>query len=102
MADEHPVTPHAGPTLDAEGQLTYVGDDGRRYVVGLPPEVDDARIDRLMEGLRSGSKVFQQIEELCRHWLAMVQSPDLDQRAALLLLLTTLETALEDSDHQPC
>ncbi|MFM7268638.1 MAG: hypothetical protein ACKOZT_08650 [Cyanobium sp.] len=98
MADEHPVTPHAGPTLDAEGQLTYVGDDGRRYVVGLPPEVDDARIDRLMEGLRSGSKVFQQIQELCHRWLSLVQSPDLDQRAALVLLLTTLETALETGD----
>ena len=28
--EDKPITPHAGPTLDAEGQLTYIGDDGRR------------------------------------------------------------------------
>ncbi len=98
MADEDPITPHAGPTLDAKGQLTYIGDDGRRYVVGLPPDSDDAGIERLMEALRSGSKVLLQIQELCHRWLALVQSPDLDKRAALVLLLTTLETALEPGD----
>jgi hypothetical protein len=36
--DDQPITPHAGPTVDAEGNLTYIGDDGRRYVVALPPE----------------------------------------------------------------
>jgi len=97
MTEEHPITPHAGPTLDGEGQLSYVGDDGRRYVMGQPPDSDDAGSDRLMDGLRSGSMLFHQIEGLCRQWLAMVQTPELDQRAALVLLLTTLETTLEQA-----
>jgi hypothetical protein len=37
--DNQPITPHAGPTLDAEGNLTYIGEDGRRYVVAPPPEL---------------------------------------------------------------
>jgi hypothetical protein len=36
MADS-PITPHATPRHDAQGRLTYVGEDGRRYVVGAPP-----------------------------------------------------------------
>jgi hypothetical protein len=32
-----PITPHATPRLDDEGRLTYVGEDGRRYVVAVPP-----------------------------------------------------------------
>jgi hypothetical protein len=35
--DTTPVTPHATPSIDAEGTLSYVGDDGRRYVVAPPP-----------------------------------------------------------------
>ena len=54
MADEQPITPHAGPTLDSLGQLTYVGDDGRRYVVGLPPDADEDSLERVMDQLRSG------------------------------------------------
>jgi hypothetical protein len=96
MAEEMPITPHAGPILNAEGQLTYVGDDGRRYVVGLPPDCDEARLERLMATLRGGNSLFQQIERLCHRWIGTVQGDDLDQRAALVLLLTTLETALED------
>ena len=96
MADETPITPHAGPTLNAEGQLTYIGDDGRRYVVGIPPDCDDAKLERLMASLRGGNGLFQQIEALCHRWIGAVQGADLDQRAALVLLLTTLETALED------
>lgn len=37
-ADPTPVTPHATPSIDAAGTLSYVGDDGRRYVVAAPPE----------------------------------------------------------------
>lgn len=96
MADEMPVTPHAGPTLHADGQLSYVGDDGRRYVVGLPPDCDEARLERLMATLRQGNGLFQQIETLCHRWIESVNGPDLERRAALVLLLTTLETALED------
>ena len=96
MAEHQPITPHAGPTLDADGQLTYIGDDGRRYVVGLPPEADEASLERVMANLRQGNELFRQIEELCHQWIARVRSKDLDQRAALVLLLTTLETSLED------
>ena len=39
-----PITPHATPMLDDQGQLTYVGDDGRRYVVGLPPEAVEVQM----------------------------------------------------------
>ncbi|MEB3321209.1 MAG: hypothetical protein VKI81_00105 [Synechococcaceae cyanobacterium] len=95
--EEQPVTPHAGPTLDGEGRLTYVGDDGRRYVVGLPAEIDEASVERVMTMLRGGSELFGRIEALCHRWIARVRSPDLDGRAALVLLLTTLETALEET-----
>jgi hypothetical protein len=97
--EEQPITPHAGPTLDADGNLTYVGDDGRRYVVGLPPEIDEDSVEKVMTLLRSGSGLFQQIEALCHRWIGEVSGSDLDARAALVLLLTTLETALED--HYP-
>ena len=39
--EEQPITPHAGPIFDAEGNLTYVGDDGRRYVVAAMPDADE-------------------------------------------------------------
>ena len=94
--EEQPITPHAGPTLDAEGNLTYVGDDGRRYVVGLPPDVDEDNVEKVMTLLRGGTALFQQIEALCHRWISEVSGSELDQRAALVLLLTTLETAMED------
>ena len=98
MAEEQPITPHAGPTLDSKGQLTYVGDDGRRYVVGLPPDTDGEGIERVMGDLRDGHHLLLRIEALCQQWLDMVHSPDLDRRAALMLLLTTLETSLDDTE----
>jgi hypothetical protein len=98
MAEEQPITPHAGPTLDSEGQLTYVGDDGRRYVVGLPPDTDGEGIERVMGDLRHGQDLLLRIEALCRQWINTVHSSDLDHRSALVLLLTTLETSLEDLD----
>lgn len=101
MADEMPITPHAGPTLNAEGQLTYIGDDGRRYVVGIPPDCDEARLERLMANLRGANHLFQRIETLCHQWIQAVTGADLDQPAALVLLLTTLETALEDVYPEP-
>ena len=97
-----PVTPHAAPIVDGQGRLTYVGDDGRRYVVGLPPELDEQSVERLMEALRGGVGLFQQIEQLSRRWLRAVRGPELDGPAALALLLTTLETALEEDLHQDC
>jgi hypothetical protein len=95
--EEQPVTPHAGPRIDAEGRITYVGDDGRRYVVGLPPDADEASVERVMALLGSGGDLFHRIETLCRQWIARVSGDDIDERAALMLLLTTLETALEQS-----
>ncbi len=92
---DQPITPHASPVFDAEGNLTYVGDDGRRYVVGPIPEADDSSVDRVMELLRGGNRLFSQIEALSGQWLDQVTGLELDRRAALLLLLTTLETALE-------
>lgn len=35
-----PITPHAAPRLDAQGRITYIGEDGRRYVVAAPPADD--------------------------------------------------------------
>ncbi|MFM7676996.1 MAG: hypothetical protein ACKO5F_15765 [Synechococcus sp.] len=95
--EEEPVIPHAAPMLDPEGRLTYVGDDGRRYVVlGLPADVDEATTERVMEALRGGSDLFHRIETLCQRWLEQVSSRDLPEHEALVLLLTTLETSLED------
>ena len=91
-----PVTPHAGPSLDSEGQLTYVGEDGRRYVVGLPPEMDQASLERVMRTLQREGALFHQIENLACRWIAQVSGPDLDGRAAMVLLVTTLETSLEE------
>jgi hypothetical protein len=94
-----PVTPQAGPTLDGEGRISYVGEDGRRYVVDLPPEADEASVERVMAMLRNGSEVFRRIEELCHRWIGSVSGEELQPHAALVLLLTTLETALEE--HYP-
>ncbi len=91
-----PITPHAAPRLDAEGQLSYIGEDGRRYVVGLPPDIDQESLDRVMDTLRRGGALFHQIEHLACRWIAQVCGPDLDARAALVLLVTTLETSLEE------
>jgi pseudouridine-5'-monophosphatase len=32
-----PITPHAAPLRDGQGRLTYIGEDGRRYIVAAPP-----------------------------------------------------------------
>jgi hypothetical protein len=93
---EPPVTPHAGPSLDQEGQLSYIGEDGRRYVVGLPPEMDPASLERVMSTISREGSLFHQIESLACRWIAQVSGPDLDGRAAMELLVTTLETSLEE------
>lgn len=98
---EEPITPHAGPVFDEHGRLTYVGDDGRRYVVGLPADIDEATAERVMALLRQGSDLFQHIEQLCHRWIGRVSNADLNDREALVLLLTTLETALEEAYPDP-
>ena len=47
--DDQPITPHAGPIFDDDGNLTYVGDDGRRYVVASMPEADERQVDQVMD-----------------------------------------------------
>jgi hypothetical protein len=95
-SNPRPVTPHAAPSLDGEGTLSYVGEDGRRYVVGLPTDIDQASLERVMATLQRGGTLFHQIEELAHRWIAEVSGPDLDGRAAMVLLVTTLETSLEE------
>ena len=94
--DDLPITPHAGPIFDADGNLTYVGDDGRRYVVAAMPDADERQVDQVMDRLRRGNALFNRLELLARQWLDQVSGAELDRRAALVLLLTTLETALEE------
>jgi hypothetical protein len=94
--DDQPITPHAGPIFDDDGNLTYVGDDGRRYVVASMPEADERQVDQVMDRLRCGNALFNHLELLARQWLEQVSGAELDRRAALVLLLTTLETALEE------
>jgi len=94
--DGQPITPHAGPIFDGDGNLTYVGDDGRRYVVAAMPYADECQVDQVMDRLRRGNALFNRLELLARQWLDQVSGAELDRRAALVLLLTTLETALEE------
>lgn len=96
-----PMTPHAAPVFDAEGHLTYIGTDGLRYVVSLPPEAEPECAERWMANLRQGDRLFRHIEVLCGQWLASVSGGELDRAAALALLLTTLEVALDPDPPSP-
>jgi hypothetical protein len=91
--------------------LSYIGDDGRRYVVGSQPDAPAAAGDRLdtqlpdalsaervMRDLRQANRLYRRIESLCRDWIAAVQSRDLERGNALELLLATLETTLGEPD----
>lgn len=95
MGDE-PITPLTGPILDSDGRLTYVGVDGRRYVVVESMDIDPACSLELMDKLRQSSPLFQKIEHLSEEWLKLVSETGLAREEALSLLLATLETALED------
>jgi NaMN:DMB phosphoribosyltransferase len=97
--EEQPITPHAVPVFDAEGNLTYIGDDGRRYVVGPLPELDAAHVDQVMQRLLAGQALFADLEELAEQWLAQVCGPDLSRAAALSLLLSSLEMALGPAEE---
>lgn len=98
--EEQPITPHAVPVFDAEGNLTYIGDDGRRYVVGPLPELDEANVDQVMQRLLAGQTLFAELETLCAQWLDRVCGADLSRSAALALLLSSLEMALDpDGDE---
>lgn len=95
--ENEPITPHTGPTIDADGRLTYVGEDGRRYVVVDGMELDPESSAEVMEALRSAGALFQEIETLCLGWLDLVSASPLGREEAMTLLLATLETVLEAS-----
>jgi len=97
---DHPVTPLTGPTLDAEGRLTYVGEDGRRYVVVEGVELDEEGSAQVMEALQAAGPLFQEIEALCHGWLELVGASPLQREEAIALLLATLETVLEGGDDE--
>lgn len=111
--EDQPITPHAGPIRDPSGLLSYIGDDGRRYVVGSQAEAqafpgrglesqlpDAVSAERVMRDLRRANSLYRRIESLCRDWIAAVQSRDLERGSALELLLATLETTLEEPDSE--
>jgi hypothetical protein len=100
--EDQPITPHAVPVFDANGNLTYVGDDGRRYVVGPLPALEQAKVDQVMQRLRAGQSLFAELESLASQWLEQVCGPDLSRAAALALLLSSLDRALDpgETDHQ--
>lgn len=111
--EDQPITPHAGPIRDPSGWLSYIGDDGRRYVVGpqadtqrsagegLEPQLPDAvNAERVIRDLRQANRLYRRIESLCRDWIAAVQSRDLQRGSALELLLATLETTLGEQEGE--
>ena len=93
--EEQPITPHAVPVFDADGNLTYIGDDGRRYVVGPLPELDEAGVDQVMQRLLAAQGLFAELEHLADQWLDQVCAADLSRAAAMTLLLSSLEMALD-------
>lgn len=100
MEEQQPITPLTGPVFDEEGRLTYMGVDGRRYVVVQGAEFDEEDAARVMEALRQAGGVFEEIEQRCRRWMAMVQASPLSAEEALALLLATLETLLESKNDE--
>jgi hypothetical protein len=98
MEEQEPITPLTGPVFDAEGRLTYVGVDGRRYVVEEGGESDPDDGAQVMEALKRGGPVLEAIERGCRCWLEGLRDSALSDKEALALLLATLETVLERGD----
>ena len=93
---EEPITPSAGPTLDAQGRLTYIGEDGQRYVVLDALELDHQISLRVADALRDAGLLLDQIENLAQRWMDQVSAEALSREDALDLLLATLENELED------
>ena len=98
MEEQQPITPLTGPVFDAEGRLTYMGVDGRRYVVVDAGDLDADDAAEVMEALKRGGPVFEAIEQSCRTWLQGVSASPLSDEEALALLLATLETVLDPGD----
>ena len=98
MDEDDPITPITGPKIDVEGRLTYMGEDGRRYVVKDGDERDETSSAAVMEALRSAGPLFEEIETLCQGWVDEVSDAALTRAEAVALLLATLETLLGDEN----
>ncbi len=96
-----PITPINGPKFDEEGRLTYLGEDGSRYVVVEGEGVNSDSSQIVIDSLRSAGSTFQEIETLCIGWLHTVTSSHLSREEAIYLLFATLETVLETSSQDP-
>ena len=66
MADDL-TTSLTGPTIDSESQLTYLGEDWRRYVVLVFDGCDLGLQSsaQVTKALRQVSPLIQEIESLC-------------------------------------
>ena len=93
-AELPPATPLTSPVLDADGRLTYVGTDGRRYVVLGPDDQAAQRQQALALSLEPGHRVLEAMEGQARIWLDLVCGPDLERVEALAWLLQRLRSRL--------
>lgn len=93
-----PATPLTSPVLDDEGRLTYVGTDGRRYVVLGPSEQEVQRQNALELSLEPGHRVYEALERQTRIWLDQVCGAGLERSQALAWLLQRLQSRLGSED----
>ena len=101
--DLPPATPLTSPVIDEQGRLTYVGTDGRRYVVLGPRDQEAYRQRSLQQSLDQGSRELREMERQARIWLDLVCGPQLQRAEALALLLRRLEDSLggQESPEPP-
>ena len=66
MDEQQPITPLTGPVFDDEGRLTYMGVDGRRYVVVDGVDFDEQDAAKVMKVLQLAGGVFEEIEQHCQ------------------------------------
>ena len=97
--EEEPITPITGPILDLDGQLTYLGEDGQRYVVLDSLKLDQESSLRVADLLRGAEPLFVQIETLCHRWMDQVCRGVPDREEAVSLLLASLESVLDEEPH---
>ena len=69
--DLPPATPLTSPVIDEQGRLTYVGTDGRRYVVLGPRDQEAYRQRSLQQSLDQGSRELREIERQGWIWSAV-------------------------------
>lgn len=99
--DLPPPLPLTSPVLDPQGRLTYVGSDGRRYVVLGPGDQEDHRRQVLEQRFDQGRRVFEQIDRQAHLWLDLVCAPDLPRAEAVALLLQRLDNSLSGEGDGP-